>query len=172
MILLDISMEYASITVLIVLLLLAAWLLYEFRTMKEEVRKSADSKNEAMKLKLQAYERLTVFADRASIKNLVARTPYSGCNVVELQLALLETIRTEYEYNVSQQIYVGADIWKAINNLKDQNIYIINQIAANIPSQASGIELSKLLLEYASQKNADLSVYVLDALQFEAKKIL
>jgi len=89
-----------------------------------------------------------------------------------LQLALLETIRTEYEYNVSQQIYVGADIWKAINNLKDQNIYIINQIAANIPSQASGIELSKLLLEYASQKNADLSVYVLDALQFEAKKIL
>jgi hypothetical protein len=172
MILLDISMEYASITVLIALLLLAAWLLYEFRTMKDEVRKSADSKNEAMKLKLQAYERLTVFADRASIKNLVARTPYSGCNVVELQLALLETIRTEYEYNVSQQIYVGADIWKAINNLKDQNIYIINQIAANIPSQASGIELSKLLLEYASQKNADLSVYVLDALQFEAKKIL
>jgi hypothetical protein len=172
MILLDISMEYASITVLIVLLVLAAWLLYEFRTMKDEVRKSADSKNEAMKLKLQAYERLTLFADRISLRNLVARTSYGGLSVVELQLTLLETIRTEYEYNVSQQIYVSADIWKAIGNLKDQNIYIINQIAANIPSQALGVELCKLLLEYTSQKNADLSVYVLDGLQFEAKKIL
>ena len=156
MILLDISMEYASITVLIVLLVLAAWLLYEFRTMKDEVRKSADSKNEAMKLKLQAYERLTLFADRISLRNLVARTSYGGLSVVELQLTLLETIRTEYEYNVSQQIYVSADIWKAIGNLKDQNIYIINQIAANIPSQALGVELCKLLLEYTSQKNADL----------------
>lgn len=172
MILLDISMEYASITVLIVLLVLAAWLLYEFRTMKDEVRKSADSKNELMKLQLQAYERLTVFADRASLRNLVARTPYAGGNVVDLQLSLLDTLRSEYEYNVSQQIYVSGDMWKAISNLKDQNIYIINQVAANIPSQASGIELSKLLLEYAAQKNADLSVYVLDALQFEAKKIL
>src|ERR1700743_3161618 len=104
MILLDISvMEYTSITIFIILLILLIWLLYEFRALKDEVHKSADSKNEAMKLKLQAYERLTVFADRASLKNLVARTPYAGNNVVDLQLTLLETIRTEYEYNVSQQ---------------------------------------------------------------------
>jgi hypothetical protein len=172
MILLDISMEYTAATLLFFLLILLAWLLYEFKGMKDEVRKSIDAKKESLKLRLQAYERLTVFADRASIKNLVARTTYLGLNVVEVQLSLLENIRTEYEYNVSQQIYVSSDMWRAIGNLKDQNVYIINQIASTLPSQAPGIELSKILLEYSSQKNADLSSVVLDALQFEAKKIL
>jgi hypothetical protein len=63
-------------------------------------------------------------------------------------------------------------MWKAIGNLKDQNIYIINQIGSTLPSHASGIELSKLLLEYSSARNADLSPVVLEALQFEAKKLL
>ena len=80
-------------------------------------------------------------------------------------------MKTEYEYNVSQQIYVSEDVWKAIGNLKDQNIYIINQIAATIPSQSSSIELSKGILEYASNNNAELSSIVLNALQFEAKKL-
>ena len=172
MILLDISMEYTGATLLFVLVLLLAWLLYEFKSMKDEIRNSSDPKKESLKLRLQAYERLTVYADRVSIRNLVARTPYTGMNVVDVQLALLEAIRTEYEYNVSQQIYVSTDMWKAISNLKDQNIYIINQLGSTLPSQASGIELSKLLLEYSSAKNADLSPIVLDALQFEAKKLL
>ena len=172
MILLDISIEYTAATLLFILLLLFAWLLYEFKSMKDEIRNSNDAKKESLKLRLQAYERLTVFADRASIRNLVARTTYGGLNVVEVQLSLLEAIRTEYEYNVSQQIYISSDMWKAIGNLKDQNVYIINQIASNLPSQAAGIELSKLLLEYASQRNTDISSVVLDALQFEAKKIL
>ncbi|MBL0356925.1 MAG: hypothetical protein IPP72_08540 [Chitinophagaceae bacterium] len=63
-------------------------------------------------------------------------------------------------------------MWKAIGNLKDQNIFIINQIAAMIPANAAAIELSKRLLEYSSNKDAELSVIVLDALQFEAKKLL
>lgn len=172
MILLDISIEYTGATLLLIFILLLAWLLYEFKGLKDEVRKSVDSKKESMRLRLQAYERLTVYAERVSLRNLVARTPYIGSNVVEVQLALLESIRTEYEYNVSQQIYVSTDMWKAIGNLKDQNIYIIGQIASTLPSQTSGVELTKLLLEYSSAKNSDLSPIVLDALQFEAKKIL
>jgi hypothetical protein len=64
-------------------------------------------------------------------------------------------------------------MWKAIGNLRDQNIYIINQVAATLPSQEKAIELSKRLLEYASiNPQAELSSIVLDALQIEAKKIL
>ena len=172
MILLEVTMVDIGAALLFVFLIVIAWMLAEFKGMKDEIRERLDIKNESLKLRLQAYERLTVFADRASIKNLVARTSYVGLSVVDLQLSLLETIRTEYEYNVSQQIYVSHDMWKAIGNLKDQNIYIINQIAAMLPSHAAGIELSKQLLEYASIKNADLSLVVLEALQFEAKKIL
>jgi len=166
-----IDLTNIEIAVMVIFSVGMAWLLAEFKGMKDEIRERLDIKNETLKLRLQAYERLTVFVDRASLRNLVARTPYGGANVVDVQLALLEALRTEFEYNVSQQIYVSAEMWKAITNLKDQNAYIINQIAGMIPAQAAGVELSKRILEYAATKNADLSAVVLEALQFEAKKI-
>jgi len=149
-----------------------AWLLAEFKGMKDEIQEKTGINNETQKLKLQAYERLTLYADRSSLKNLVSRTPASGLTVVDLQISLLETLRTEYEYNVTQQIYVSPELWKAIGNLKEQNIFIINQIAATLPSEANGIELSKRLLEYVSTTNAELSTVALSAIQFEAKKVL
>ena len=149
-----------------------AWLLAEFKGMKDEIKERLGINNETLKLKLQAFERLTVFADRSSLKSLVSRTSSSGSTVVDLQLALLETVRTEYEYNVSQQIYVSPEMWKAIGNLKDQNIFIINQIAATLPPQSNAIELSKRILEYVATTNAELSTVVLSALQIEAKRVL
>ena len=148
-----------------------AWLLAEFKGMKDEMRERFGINNETLKLRLQAYERLTLYAERSSLKNLATRTPYHDQTVVGLQLALLETLRTEYEYNVSQQIYVTPEMWKAIGNLKDQNIFIINQIGAMLPSQASGVELTKKILEYAANPGAELNTIVLSALQYEAKQL-
>lgn len=166
------TLEYVVLGSLAVFFISIAWLLAEFKGMKDEMKERFGINDETLKLQLQAYERLTLYAERASLKNLVSRTPYSNCTVVDLQLALIDTLRSEYEYNVSQQIYVSADMWKAIGNLRDQNIYIINQLAATLPSQASGIELSKRLLEYAATDKAELNTVVLEALQFEAKKLL
>lgn len=103
---------------------------------------------------------------------MVSRTPTNGLTVVDAQLIFLESLKAEYDYNVSQQIYITDDMWKAITNLKDQNTYIVNQLAATLPSNENGIELSKRILEYISNNNAELSQIVLDALRYEAKKIL
>ncbi len=149
-----------------------AWLLAEFKGMKDEIKERLGINNETVRLKLQAYERLTVYAERASLKNLVSRISSNGITVVDLQLALLEALRSEYEYNVSQQIYITPEMWKAVTNLKEQNIFIINQIAATLLPQGYAIELSKRLLEYVSTTNSDLSTVVLSALKFEAKKVL
>ncbi len=170
--LLEIIVQDIQLAVMFVFFIAIAWLLAEFKGMKDEIRERFGINNETLKLQLQAYERLSVFAERASLKNLVARTPFATLNVIDFQLVLLDTIKSEYEYNVSQQVYVSPDMWKAIGNLKDQNIFIINQVAAMLPHDAAAIELSKRLLEYASNKDAELSVIVLDALQFEAKKLL
>lgn len=149
-----------------------AWLLAEFKGMKDNIEERLGVNNEVIKLKLQALERFTLFAERSSLKNLVSRTPASGMTVVDLQLALLEALRSEYEYNVSQQIYIEPKMWKAIGNLKDQHSFIINQLAASLNSDAGGIELSKRILEYVSSTETDLSATVLTALQFEAKRLL
>jgi len=141
-----------------------AWLLAEFKGMKDEIKERLGINNETLKLKLQAYERFTIYAERSSLKNLVSRTSSSGMTVVDLQIALLDTLRSEYEYNVSQQIYISPEMWKAIGNLKEQNIFIINQIAATLPSEANAIELSKRVLEYVASTNAELNTVVLIAI--------
>lgn len=149
-----------------------AWLLAEFKGMKDEIKERLGINNEVIKLKLQALERFTLYAERSSLKNLISRTPAAGMTVVDLQLNLLETLRTEYEYNVSQQIYIDPKMWEAIGNLKDQNSFIINQLAATLPPESNGYELSKRILEYVASTDAELNKTVLSALQFEAKRLL
>ena len=133
MVLLEIVVQDVQVAVMFVFFIAIAWLLAEFKGMKDEIKERFGINNETIKLRLQAYERLSVYAERASLKNLVSRTSFVDMNVIDLQLTLLDTLRSEYEYNVSQQIYISADMWKAVGNLKDQNIYIINQIAASVP---------------------------------------
>jgi hypothetical protein len=151
-----------------------AWLLAEFKGMKDDIRERLGINNETIKLRLQAYERLTLFAERAGLKNLVGRTAaaLNGESAAALHHKMVDELNSEYEYNVSQQIYVSKEVWNAVTKLKDQNIYIINQLAAALPNNASVLQLSKSILEYSMTEKADLSTIVLDALQFEAKKLL
>lgn len=151
-----------------------AWLLAEFKGMKDEIRERTGINNEALKLRLQAYERLTLYTERAGLKNLVSRISLDtfGESAVAMHSMLVETLKSEFEYNVSQQIYVSKEVWNAITKLKDQNIYIINQLAATLPHTASSMDLSKSILEYSMTKNAELNTIILEAISFEAKKVL
>jgi len=125
-------------------------------------------------LQLQAYERITVLAERIAIPSLVSRaSQQSNLSAREMQLLLLESVKQEYEYNVSQQIYVTPVAWEAVKNLKDQNMLIINQVAATLPPDARGIDLNKRLMDFIiSQPKGQLHTIVLEALNFEAKKLM
>src|SRR5688572_16128273 len=81
-------------------------------------------------LQLQAYERLMLFVDRIALPNLISRSNQSGLSAREMQALLTQQIRQEFEYNVTQQIYVSPESWEAVRNLKDQNLLIINQISS------------------------------------------
>ncbi len=172
MYLLEVTAADVQIAGTFLFFIVIAWLLAEFNGMKEAIRERLGINNETIKLKLQAYERLTLYAERAELKNLVSATYAEEMTARDMQLNLLETLKSEYEYNVTQQIYVSAEMWKAITKLKDQNIFVINQVAAALPFNASSMELSKALLEYSMTDNADISKIVLEALQYEAQKIL
>jgi hypothetical protein len=148
------------------------WMLAEFMKMKEAIRERLGINNETLKLKLQAYERLTVFAQRAGLGNMVGRMPVQGESAASLHAAMITELKSEYEYNASQQIYVTPEIWNAVSKLKDQNIYIINQLAAGLPPEARAVDLSKHIIQYSLTQNAELNTIVLDAIQFEAKKLM
>jgi hypothetical protein len=124
-------------------------------------------------LKLQAYERLILLADRIALPNLISRSNQPGLNVREMQNLLIQTVRQEFDHNITQQIYVSPEAWDAIRNLKEQNMLIINQVSSFLPATASGQDLNKALLEMVMQNpKASLHHIVSDALSFEAKKVL
>jgi hypothetical protein len=124
-------------------------------------------------LQLQAYERLILLVDRIALPNVISRTSAAGLSARDMQIVLTQTIRTEFEYNVTQQIYVSHESWEAVRNLKDQNIMIINQISSFLPAEATGQDLSRSILEMLMQSpKASLHNVVADVLSYEAKKLM
>ncbi|CAN5231499.1 hypothetical protein BH09BAC2_BH09BAC2_11240 [soil metagenome] len=148
-----------------------AWLVFEVLELKKRPINTgnADTKN----LQLQAYERLSLLTERISLQNLISRHPNSGLSAKEMKSVLIENIRSEFDHNVTQQIYVTSDAWRAVNNNKEQNIYVINQLAASLPLQATGMDLSKHIVDYLLHNpKGNLSTVVAEVLNFEAKKLM
>jgi len=161
-----------SLLVAVVALLISFYTFY-LTNQRKNVKSEADSFS-TRPLQLQAYERLVMLAERIGLPNLVSRAnQQSGLSTREMQLLLLESIKQEYEYNATQQIYVSPVAWEAVKSLKEQNMLIINQIGATLPPEATGLDLNKRLIEYTmTQKKGLLHTIVLEALNYEAKKIM
>ena len=145
------------------------YLIIEFIGLKKLI---VSNNPESKKLQLLAYERLAVFAERTSFKNLITSSDIHGESAAVMHGVLIQNIKSEYDYNQSQQVYVSKEVWAAVTKLKDQNIYVINQLAAMLPPNSTSLDLSKRILEYTLAQNTELHTVVLDAIQHEAKGVL
>jgi hypothetical protein len=140
---------------------------------KKQLPVPSTEKFNSIPLQLQAYERLTVLCERIAIPSLISRTNHPLATGKEMQALLIENIKQEFEYNASQQIYVSKVAWDAVRNLRDQSILIINQVANLLPADAKANDLNKQLLQVMmNHQDAALHTIVLDALSFEAKKLM
>ncbi|HRH61348.1 MAG TPA: hypothetical protein PL045_12295 [Chitinophagaceae bacterium] len=129
--------------------------------------------HEGAKMQLQAYERLILLTDRIALPNLITRVSQPGFSAREMQMLLTQAIKEEFNHNITQQIYVTADAWTAVKNLKEQNLLIINQLANVLPPDAKSNDLNKILLEYLmNNKKGALHEVVSEVLSYEAKKLL
>ena len=89
---------------------------------------NASLKKEALPLRLQAYERLSLFLERISPGSLLPRIkPYSE-NKVDYENLLVKTIEQEFEHNLAQQIYVSKKCWSVIKASKNATINLIRQV--------------------------------------------
>lgn len=168
------TFETIVLIVVLILLLSVVWALTEIASLKKIVhaeKKGGDP--ETLKLQLQAYERITVLAERISLQNLLSRVPNAGLSSREMQISLIENIKQEYEYNVSQQIYILPEIWRAVDNLKEQNIYIVNQLASSLPPHASAMDLNKQIIDFLmNNPKSTLHSVVHEAINYQAKQLM
>jgi hypothetical protein len=140
---------------------------------KSQAPKTADENFLTKPLRLQAYERLVLLAERVALPNLISRLSQPGLSARDMQFLLIESIKQEYEYNASQQIYVSEPAWNAIRSLRDQSLLMVNTIAKSLPADATATELNKRLMEAMMQEEkAAIHTYVTNTLNAEAKKIM
>src|ERR1700694_890568 len=152
-----------SLIISIIALIFAVFVFFQNRPWKEE-QKAEDSFN-TRPLQLQAYERLVLLCERISLPSLISRMSQPGLSAREMQVFLIEAIKQEYEYNISQQVYVSTLAWDAVRNLRDQSMLIINQIGTILPPDAKASDLNKQLLEVIiNQQDKALHTIVLETL--------
>lgn len=101
----------------------------------------------ALPIRLQAYERLTLFLERITPDSLIIRVNTPGMTSAQLHQDMLKTIRAEYEHNLSQQIYISQKAWELVKNSRLGIIKLINTSADRIKPSEPGIKLSTLILE-------------------------
>jgi hypothetical protein len=149
---------------------MAAYLIYLQRRLVLQEKRQNQSGNALI---LQAYERLLLLTDRIAIPNLINRHPANAISAVELQILYTKAIREEFDYNITQQMYISPAAWKAVKNLKEKNLQIINEMAQQLPPTASGLDLQKAMMQYlVANPSAALQDLVAEALSYEAKQIL
>lgn len=102
-------------------------------------------------IRLQAYERMALFLERISPNNLVMRVHKNGMSALLLQAELVKTIRSEFEHNLSQQIYISNNSWQLIKNAKEEIIKLVNISASKVPDTGTGIELAQVILQIGAQ---------------------
>lgn len=160
-----------------ILLPSAAVMFAMFLTVKSFLTKDFDKKlvdiriknNEIiLPIRLQAYERMSLFLERMSPHNLIVRVNDPSFNAAQLQQRMLMEIREEYNHNLSQQVYMGEQTWALIKVAMEEVISIINRASTTVPGDARGIELAKTIFEILVQKNEDP---VNKALRFLKKEI-
>jgi hypothetical protein len=124
-------------------------------------------------LQLQAYERLILLTDRIALPNLISRVNTPGLSARDMQSLLTQSIRQEFEHNITQQIYVSTEAWGVVRDYKEQNLLIVNQVASFLPEEATGTDLNRSLLDLLVQNpKASLQNVVSEALSYEAKKLM
>lgn len=117
----------------------------EYRKQLLELRKA--NQNYTTPLRLQAYERMILFLERVSLNNLVSRVQKRGMTAKQFQSDLIVTVRTEFEHNLSQQIYVSQAAWDTVKLAKEEVIKVINVSATQVKDDATSAELSQKIFE-------------------------
>ena len=123
-------------------------------------------------IKLQAYERIVLFLERISLESLIVRVSLSDMNASQLHTALITTIRSEFEHNLSQQIYMSRQAWEVVRNARSNMIKLINSEFEKLPANSSSLALSKQLLEKIMELEQEPTRAAIDYVKTEVGRII
>ena len=138
--------------------------------------KSMDYKQKAtsttVPLKLQAYERLSLFCERIDLPSVTLRVRENGMTASDLRMSMMIAIQHEFEHNITQQVYVSQNLWEIIKIARDNSLNILDTIYESTDPKADGAEFAKAILAYHQQQGNPILPRALQAIKEEAGILL
>lgn len=119
-----------------------------------------DAQKDALPLRLQAYERMTLFVERINLTKLLIRITPLSQDKNDYENLVIAQIEQEFEHNLSQQIYMSDECWMIIVTAKNATIQMIRK--ANMSDRVDSTDklrevLLNDLMEKQSPSNAALA---------------
>ena len=171
----DIFLNILMITIPALIVALTAYFtiknMHEKELKKQVLELKFNSKQVINPIRLQAYERLALFLERMKPESLLLRNPAGNLNAGQYRTILLTSIRSEFEHNLSQQVYVSGALWEATKKAKEELAKIINLSVGKIGVEAQGTDLASQILDIYLQMNILPSDIALELLRQEIKEL-
>ncbi len=169
-------MEIIKITVPALIVYFTAYQLlsrfFENKIQQKSIELRAQSKEQTLPMRMNAYERLALLCERISIPNMLLRLRDNSKTAQDLRMAMLMTVQQEFEYNLTQQVYVSQKLWEIIKVARDNTVNLIEELARQVPPEAPSRELAARILSHL-QNHPDLSLETaLTAIRKEASLYL
>lgn len=122
-------------------------------------------------LRLQAFERMTLFLERISPNSLLLRLYERAIQVNDFQEILLKEIREEYNHNIAQQIYISSETWDEIKAAMNEMLTLVNQSASELKPDDAAIMLSKRIFNKVVNDEIDPTRKALLMLKAEVREL-
>ncbi len=124
------------------------------------------------RLRLQAYERLSLFCERISIPSLILRLRSEKMNATDLRLAIMVAIQHEFEHNITQQVYVSEQLWQIVIIARDDAVNIVNLVYNSIDPDTNSRDYSNAIVHYLENREFISSDKALQAIKKEASLLM
>ncbi|MBX7241198.1 MAG: hypothetical protein K1X92_05560 [Bacteroidia bacterium] len=105
-------------------------------------------------LKLSAYERCVLFLERISPQHLFTTNIPAGKTAEQYYRELEYIINSEYEHNITQQIYISPQAWIALVKGKEDLLSILRNVKNNLPANADGFALANSAVKFLEEQQA------------------
>lgn len=164
------------IILMVAVIIFGFWMIQHSMYRNEERKRQWELKSESQKtvspIRLRAYERLALLMERTKPEHMLMGLDLKNMSVLQLQQHLLQTIRQEFEHNMSQQVYVSEDVWSLMLNARDQMAAFVVGISAQLPKGADAMLYAKMLLEAYASNGLTPTDKALAELKEEAKSLM
>jgi hypothetical protein len=126
-------LELLSYTLPAIIVGFVAYYFFNLHTKNEEGRRryllNKEAQKNALPIRLQAYERMTLFLERISLTKLLIRITPISTNKNDYENFVIAQIEQEFEHNLAQQIYMSDECWTIITTAKNATIQMIRKAA-------------------------------------------